>query len=102
MKEEFYDTYFPNDIPDEWSAADREKSHSRGLGRDPEAALDKYINTIFQRSQTLGMWRHGPIDYKYDESAQFEDFYETMRSKCSDTLVAQLPLKATKKIFTMV
>ena len=26
-KEEFYDTYFPADIPDEWSREDQEKSH---------------------------------------------------------------------------
>lgn len=26
-KEEFYDTYFPDDIPDEWSREDQEKSH---------------------------------------------------------------------------
>lgn len=29
-KEEFYDTHFPDDIPDEWSAADQQKSHGRG------------------------------------------------------------------------
>ena len=30
-RERFYDTYFPDDIPDEWSRSDQEKSH--GLGR---------------------------------------------------------------------
>jgi hypothetical protein len=29
--ESFYDRYFPDDIPDEWSAADQQKSHGRGL-----------------------------------------------------------------------
>jgi hypothetical protein len=29
-RESFYDTWFPNDIPDEWSAADQQKSHGRG------------------------------------------------------------------------
>jgi hypothetical protein len=29
--ERFYDRYFPDDIPDEWSAADQQKSHGRGL-----------------------------------------------------------------------
>jgi len=28
--ENFYDRYFPDDIPDEWSKADQEKSHGRG------------------------------------------------------------------------
>jgi hypothetical protein len=29
--EAFYDKYFPDDIPDEWSLADQHKSHGRGL-----------------------------------------------------------------------
>ena len=29
--ETFYDRHFPDDIPDEWSAADQQKSHGRGL-----------------------------------------------------------------------
>jgi len=28
--ETFYDRYFPDDLPDEWSKADQEKSHGRG------------------------------------------------------------------------
>jgi hypothetical protein len=28
--EDFMDTHFPDDIPDEWSAADQQKSHGRG------------------------------------------------------------------------
>jgi len=31
QRETFYETYFPNDIPDEWSAADRAKSHGPGV-----------------------------------------------------------------------
>jgi len=30
-RQNFYDTYFPNDIPDEWSAASRAVSHGRGV-----------------------------------------------------------------------
>jgi hypothetical protein len=29
--ESFYDAHFPDDIPDEWSAADQQKSHGRGV-----------------------------------------------------------------------
>jgi hypothetical protein len=28
--EQFYEEFFPDDIPDEWSAADQQKSHGRG------------------------------------------------------------------------
>ena len=31
--EAFYDYYFPDDIPDEWSSQDQEKSHGRGCER---------------------------------------------------------------------
>ena len=30
VMEQFYAEYFPDDIPDEWSAADQQKSHGRG------------------------------------------------------------------------
>ena len=29
--EQFYEEFFPDDIPDEWSAADQQKSHGRGM-----------------------------------------------------------------------
>jgi hypothetical protein len=32
--EAFYDLHFPDDIPDEWSAKDQQKSHGRGLKVD--------------------------------------------------------------------
>jgi hypothetical protein len=28
--EKFYELYFPDDIPDEWSTVDQQKSHGRG------------------------------------------------------------------------
>ena len=31
VKEAFYDLYFPDDIPDEWSLEDQKKSHGHGL-----------------------------------------------------------------------
>lgn len=49
-KEEFYDTYFIDDIPDEWSQKDREQSHGRGTGKSNEEASKKFINTLFQKS----------------------------------------------------
>lgn len=38
-KEACYDRYFPDDIPDEWSAADREKSHGRCCGSLDQSGL---------------------------------------------------------------
>lgn len=43
-KEVFWDTYFPDDIPDEWSLADQQKSHGEGvLGPDETANVYRYI-----------------------------------------------------------
>ena len=42
---DFYDTYYQNDIPDEWSAEDRAKSH--GAGPLPYVTADRTI--VFQR-----------------------------------------------------
>jgi hypothetical protein len=39
-REDFYDSYFC-DIPDEWSAADRAKSHGRGLNHCDQARFIK-------------------------------------------------------------
>jgi len=39
--EAFYDRYFPDDIPDEWSRADQERSHGRGCAESaPPAPAD--------------------------------------------------------------
>jgi hypothetical protein len=47
-KESFYDTYFQDDIPDEWSLASREQSHGRGLGKTMEQARVRFIQHIIQ------------------------------------------------------
>jgi len=38
-KENFYRTYFPDDIPDEWSLADQKKSHGAGMLRPEETGV---------------------------------------------------------------
>jgi hypothetical protein len=59
-REAFYEAHFPDDIPDEWSSAERAKSHSRGvlqktLGADASRALQ----TLFGRLPTAVVW--GPL-----------------------------------------
>lgn len=41
-KEEFYDTYFPNDIPDEWSLKEKLKSHGPGVDCTGGAPLSRW------------------------------------------------------------
>lgn len=59
-REAFYKAHFPDDIPDEWSSADRLKSHSRGvlqktLGADASRALQ----ILFGRLPAAVAW--GPL-----------------------------------------
>jgi hypothetical protein len=52
-KEAFYDLYFPDDIPDEWSAADQEKSHGRGFSVDE--AVHRQFMSLYGTAPSLGL-----------------------------------------------
>jgi hypothetical protein len=59
-REAFYATHFPDDIPDEWSSADRRKSHDRGvLHKGQKADASRAIQTLFARLPTATIW--GPL-----------------------------------------
>jgi hypothetical protein len=52
--EEFYETYFPDDIPDEWSLADQEKSHGApGFGTVDSPLGRWWRNWIPEEAQFL-------------------------------------------------
>lgn len=96
-REAFYDTYFhfaSHDIPDEWSRADREKSHGRGCGKTAENARQLYLTRIFQRSQSAGIWR-GCQEMKgvTVSDLDFEVVYAEAREACQTHLEAMMPLK---------
>jgi hypothetical protein len=49
-RENFYDQHFPNDIPDEWSSADRAKSHGPGVivgGTSGQELLKRSLQVFF-------------------------------------------------------
>lgn len=100
-KEMFYDTYFPyraGDIPDEWPTVEREKSHGRGLGRSEESGLKRFLDTLLQRSMSLGVWNYiKPV--KYMKSLDWLTIYSDLHSKCLENLASQLPFKATRMAF---
>ena len=56
-RESFYDTYFPDDIPDEWSLAERAKSHGRGASAD----LAKTIQSWYGHLPCTLIWK--PLKY---------------------------------------
>jgi len=79
-KEAFYDLYFPDDIPDEWSVADQEKSHGRGYvggGGEDEKRL---LMSLYGTSSSLGLvsWTHDAIRKGLDLS-----LYETRQEAWS-------------------
>jgi hypothetical protein len=89
--ESFYDTYFPNDIPDEWSLQSREMSHGRGLGKPIEQARARFIYNTLQRSTSLELWNS---QYKEDCTMDWSNLYSVKP-------VFQLPLKSLKKVFVI-
>ena len=55
--EEFWDTYFPDDIPDEWSLEDQKKSHGPGILRPTEdPCVGKLVHKWFFRIPSLLLW----------------------------------------------
>lgn len=55
--EEFWDIYFPDDIPDEWSSEDQKKSHGSGILRPTEEpSLEKLVHKWFFRVPSLLLW----------------------------------------------
>lgn len=59
LKESFFDLYFPDDIPDEWSLQDQEKSHTYGLranGATDEIQEKKHIRNFFANYPARGVY----------------------------------------------
>lgn len=58
LKESFYDLYFPDDIPDEWSLKDQEKSHTYGLrAKDATDEIQerKHLRNFFSGYPSRGL-----------------------------------------------
>jgi hypothetical protein len=58
QKELFWDTYFPDDIPDEWSLDDQTKSHGSGiLNSDEKAHMYGFARRMFTGIPSRVCWR---------------------------------------------
>lgn len=56
-KMDFYDLYFPDDIPDEWSRADQEKSHGWGcLINNEVPSYQKYWRRWYKDMRSRALW----------------------------------------------
>jgi hypothetical protein len=54
--EDFYDLHFPDDIPDEWSLQDQQKSHGKGVA---ETAQPQQIPAIREEPVSPREWMWG-------------------------------------------
>lgn len=99
-KEMFYETYF-DDIPDEWSREDREKSHGRGLARTPEIGLSRFIDSLFQRSKPVQIWNYIKLD-SYMDTLTWDNLYNGIRGECRKTLDLHLPFKPITRVFEII
>lgn len=78
-KEEFFDTWFPDDIPDEWSQQDKNKSHgdcllvSEGGNIDARKYLDIFFRS-FRRTKYVGVFR-----FYQEQSEDILDFTEAYK-----------------------
>ena len=73
-RESFYDTHFPEDIPDEWSRADRAKSHGCGVlqrGAQPDGA--RWFRTWFGLYPSAVIWEGGRAATAAIEAARLAD-----------------------------
>jgi len=51
-----HDTYFPSDIPDEWSSEDRKKSHGHGVQLNDVSPLRKYLSNFLTTIPSKMIW----------------------------------------------
>lgn len=79
--EEFYDKYFPDDIPDEWSKKDKMKSHGDGiLGPNDKPNIWKYYRIHFNKMARLAWGTRKEVD----------DYLEGLDIDCSIEYIACL------------
>jgi hypothetical protein len=100
-KEMFYDTYFPfctDDIPDEWSAKDREQSHGPGFGKSIQTSMRQYINNIIRNRSCIGLYSIiTNVSSEIFESSDWSHIYTDLHTICRPILENALPFKPLEK-----
>lgn len=95
-KESFFETFFPQDIPDEWSLKDREQSHGRGLGKSIEQGRSRFIYYTILRSKSLKLWNS--VFPELDCSMEWDSIYDELKKKSK----IEFPMTPIKKIFEII
>jgi hypothetical protein len=81
-KQDFFDTWFPDDIPDEWGLADKNKSHGDCLLQEGEVIdARKYLHIYFRNfrlSKYVGVFRFH--QEKNEDLLDFTEAYKRVRT----------------------
>lgn len=84
--EQFYNKYFPDDIPDEWSLLDQQKSHGDGiLGPNNKVKLSKWSRTFMSKLPHLA-WNTTKATNIYLEKLDISDCINYSIGDCIDKL----------------
>lgn len=104
--EEFWDTYFPDDIPDEWSLEDQKKSHGNGVLRPQETPLFwKQVHKWFFRMSSLLIWNpHAQISplCNHDLWKEFRTWTSGFESVYESLQKPELQTPAKVRRFTVI
>lgn len=80
--EEFYDRYFPDDIPDEWTKAEKAISHGDGiLGPKEVVTLFKYSRSTFSKWSRLA-WNTRDLVQKQVEKREWDGTLSAIYVPC--------------------
>ena len=77
-KESFYDTWFPNDIPDEWSLDDQNKSHGNAASSLSCRKYNELYFRSFVKSKYFGLYLW--LAEKQANFLDFESLYKNIKS----------------------
>jgi hypothetical protein len=95
--ETFWDTYFPDDRPDEWSLEDQKKSHGPGpLALNEQRNMSKHMRKWYGTSGSLILWDCMKDVLRMLESAQWSQGYAALYEK--KNLLHRRPAKLTFKV----
>ena len=97
-KEGFYEQHFTDDIPDEWSLEDREKSHRLNTGDNKRP---QYIYHTLRHSKSLEIWDSKFPD-GFDCSMEWSELYEELFKQTSGFMGAKFPMKPFRKVFEII
>jgi hypothetical protein len=94
-KERFYETYFPDDIPDEWSLEDQRKSHGFGvLINDETPVAEKFIRKWFQGVESSVVWMGVSEALRIFEKVGFELVGESLHDSFESAYVVEPLIEA--------